>query len=807
MATTTSSRSSAPSLPPELLVLGVVGLGSFVAWQAGHIPLSRWALRHHLFTSHPVVEFPSAAVAQTGPTSAALFAALTFALALILATVTATGVWTWRQSRYDATVSDRERTLPTRTAAATLATTTGSAVITALTVLSGGVLNQFLVLAAAVFAAFAATATAIHLLRPRIERVVLISEITAATHSYLGFTRFPDGRIVVAGDWDDTNTPHTLTLTYAGRIERLPKELGEHIDSILQHKYTLSTDRKKHRITATLATETNTDPSSISRLRSLITTTTMFEASATLTDIQPPDTAEFTSFTVQHSISHKLAGSVRAQLLERKISDILPGRWRGNWDMERDHVTFSLRPEFPAVLAPLLPKSPPMSADEAIRRYPQTLFPFADDEDGATNVWDPKRFPHALIIGTTGSGKTSTTHTLIMLAALFQWPVFIFDFKGIEFTAYREWPNVQMVITEVVEAMTVMARLHRIMMERYDKGKLDPTAKEHMLPFLIVIDEFTEFADRINEFFLRNKESSNKAKEAPTLGQFYSMARLARTTRLHMSVGLQRPDATIMSGEGRDNFIMRISMGKLSRVAAEMMWESSYVGRTVPPGVRGRGTSRNLDGTPVEVQCYYTPDINDPSPDAQRVITALRPKVSSHERLLVVPPDKSAATPETLGEFMSLEIVRAADRPDLDPVSPSYYRISQLADVDPSAAMTPTHDTTTVQHRKALISLPDIAAQIRPTMTHDPLSQWLDELEPPQSIPISDLEPGDYLLVDEGCDQWAILREPPSLDEGSGKAYLCVCDPDTGKEETVEYDIEDTVMVRPEKSENDASAA
>ncbi|MCX5046264.1 FtsK/SpoIIIE domain-containing protein [Aldersonia sp. NBC_00410] len=794
MATTATKPSGPDTLPPELLALGLTALGGFLAWHAGHTPLSRWAFEHHLFTTDPVFEFPSAATPHTGPTIAALVATVTLLLTAICAAATITGTVTWLRARHDPAATDRERRAPTVAGSATLATGIVTSIALGLTVLSGGALPQSVVLAAAAITATAVTTLAVRALRPHLDRAELIAEITAAIHSYLGYTRIPTGRIVTASDWHG-DTPHTLTLTYTGRLERLPKELGDAIDTILGQKYALTSDRKKRRITATVD-QTDTGLPSINRLRTLIATPTMFEAGATVTDIDPPATPDFTTFTVNHKISHKLAGSARAQLLERKVSEILPGRWRGAWDLESDHVTFTLRPEFPDAVTPLLPRTPLATARDAIDHYETTKFAFADDEDGNPLTWDPKRFPHALIIGTTGSGKTSTTHTLITQASLAQWPIVIIDFKGLEYTSYRTWPNVQMVITEVEEAMTMIELIYQIMLQRNDKGKLDPTAKAKMLPFLIVIDEFTEFVDRITEFYNRHKDRG-APKEPPTLTRFYSIARLARTTREHLVVGLQRPDATIMDGEGRDNFIMRISMGKLSRVAADMMWESSYIGRTVPPGVRGRGTARNHKSNPVEVQCYYTPDLTDPDPRAQRVINALRPKTASHERLLVVPSRKSAEPPESFNGYLHLEIVRAADRPDLDPVSPDYYRISELADVDPSAAITPTNDTsptptaTTPAHEREQEPAPEAAVE-----------EWFDRLElEPQTTPIPDLEPGDCVLIDDHLDRWAILSESPIVDDTASTALLVVRDPVSGAEECVEIDDRATVLVRPEKPE------
>ncbi|WP_280454015.1 FtsK/SpoIIIE domain-containing protein [Nocardia brasiliensis] len=797
-----TAHSDSTAMPVELLVPVGGAVFGFLAWQGLHKPFSAWALRNHVFSTDPVVEFPGAAVAHTGPTPAALVATASLLLALICAAGTIVGAIGWWRARFDPAVPDRERRQPRIAAAAMLAFSTDSAATVAFTALTAGLINQFLVIAAGVLAAAAVTSMTVALLRPYLDRIVLLDELRQTLYNYLGYTKMPSFGFLTAHGWDSPNTPRKLTLNYNGRLERLPKELGEHLNAVLQGNYVLTTDRKAGRIHATLASEGDATPTSIARLRDKIAQTTMFEAGATVTDIQPTDTSDFTSFVVRHNISHKLAGSIRTQLIERKMSEILPGRWRATWDHEADSVRFSRRPEFPEQLAPLLPKSPPQTIDEAIARYDETRFVFADTEDAEDVVWDPPRFPHALCIGTSGSGKTATTHTMITQAAQHQWPIIVFDFKGIEFNGYRDWPNVQMVITEVEEAITVIERLHAKMKERYDKGKVDPHAKSQMLPFLIVIDEFTEFVDRIKEFYFDNRDPQRRGPaEPPTLTQFYSMARLARTTRMHMFVGLQRPDASIMAGEGRDNFIMRISMGKLSRVAADMMWESIYTGRSVPPGKRGRATARDRGGTPVEVQCHYTPDPMDPSPDAQRIITAIRPKVRSHERLLVVPSSQMTDEPSTFDAYRHLEIVRAVDRPDLDPLSPNYFRLAELSAVDPSAPMTPTKSKPGTKNGSSLTMVKPPAKPARRPAT-DPVETWFGQLESePEPTLVSRLEPGDCLLYDTDPERWVILEEPPTIDEDTNLACLFVRDPYTGEQQVREMSPDDTVYVRAEKPE------
>jgi S-DNA-T family DNA segregation ATPase FtsK/SpoIIIE len=107
-----------------------------------------------------------------------------------------------------------------------------------------------------------------------------------------------------------------------------------------------------------------------------------------------------------------------------------------------------------------------------------------------------------------------------------------------------------------------------------------------------------------------------------------------------MVLAMQRPDAEILTGEARENFGQRTSMGPLSPEGATMMWNNPVTGVTLPRGRIGRAIGLSSAGIPVEMQCYRVPDPKDTIPGSteHELLMSLRPAESKQERLVIVPP-------------------------------------------------------------------------------------------------------------------------------------------------------------------------
>jgi hypothetical protein len=99
--------------------------------------------------------------------------------------------------------------------------------------------------------------------------------------------------------------------------------------------------------------------------------------------------------------------------------------------------------------------------------------------------------------------------------------------------------------------------------------------------------------------------------------------------KIHLCVGMQRPDAAFLGGALRDQFQMRVSLSKLSRQGAEMLWLNSATGTDLPVDIQGRCIAHTAGG-PTETQCWKVPDPNPRTLDQlpaedQELLARLRP--------------------------------------------------------------------------------------------------------------------------------------------------------------------------------------
>lgn len=348
-------------------------------------------------------------------------------------------------------------------------------------------------------------------------------------------------------------------------------------------------------------------------------------------------------FTVRHDVGVKVAVPQARARLERVVATMLPGRWRADWDLERDTVRFEHRPVMPRSVPHAAPHDP----------HP-TRLPIAVGEDGQVIEWDLRGTgPHAMVAGKTGTGKTVALHGIVHEAAFRAYPIWVVDGKRVEFLGLRGWPNVQIVATETAEQIALINRAWQLMEDRYAQIEGGLVDEDNFQPLILVLDEYRDFVSNATEFYAGLKVSGMPAK-CPVFAKVDSLARKARTARIHLLMGTQRPDNEWLGGETRDNFSTRMSLGRLSPQGSMMMWESYTAGVSIPARVPGRSMAASCDGSPVEAQAFWTPDPRKVARtrDAadMAILAGLRPAHASHPwlQLHIEEPDPEEHSDKTL---------------------------------------------------------------------------------------------------------------------------------------------------------------
>ena len=188
---------------------------------------------------------------------------------------------------------------------------------------------------------------------------------------------------------------------------------------------------------------------------------------------------------------------------------------------------------------------------------------FGKDISGNVVAADFDEFPHLLVAGTTGSGKSIYIHsiiaTLIMRVSPDDLKIVLVDPKKVEMTKYRDMPHLLCpIITEASKAKVMMSKLVDEMNDRYEKFALADScsnikqyneyAKEHdidRMPYIIAfLDEYADLVDTCKDI------------SQPVV----SIAQKARAAGIHMLISTQRPSTNVITGVIKGNLPTHVAL-------------------------------------------------------------------------------------------------------------------------------------------------------------------------------------------------------------------------------------------------------
>lgn len=476
---------------------------------------------------------------------------------------------------------------------------------------------------------------------------------------------------------------------------------------------------------------------------------TMLGESAAV-DVELGAGGEVRRIKVKHDRGPQMSIAARRAGIEKVVSSMLPGRWRAQWDLEGDAVTFEIRPPLPDLV---LHEPNPTTKELTHAEYKSFKVPIGPDEDGHTQYWHPAVSPHCLVIGGTGSGKTSFQHTALTHLSQALWRVWVLDGKRIEFAGYREWSNVELVAARVEHQVRMLHAAHELMEQRYTKLENGTARLEDFEPLAVIIDEYATFKARVLRWYPTVKPKGAPTKP-PVLELLPDLARLARSAKIHILLGIQRPDVEFLGGEMRDNFGARLSLGRLSPQGAMMMWDSPAIGVALPRNKRGRGVTLNAESVPVEVQTFYTPDpakLDAGDTSEWQHLELLKPQRVAYPRMMIR---------EAQGMLS-----------DDDELEPDYFdwAAAKITGWDPTA------DTDIPVRTERRLPSNVVALGARSSVRFPPDPDVVEEAPDDdldgygglQEGNAGDLAAGDLLLADPGLDVWVVVEsvEPDVVDD------------------------------------------
>lgn len=547
-------------------------------------------------------------------------------------------------------------------------------------------------------------------------------------------------------------TPSRVRIRYAAQVVDDDPRFVEQILGALERRLGETYQIRKHdprKCVLVVEIAPTAEPVSRDHQRAVDVVKQIIDPSASLSIVEEEGVVK--EIEVKHNVGPRMSSPPLRLKIEKTINAMLPGRWRAKWDLEADLVKFQLRPQMPDMIKHTVPGAA-FGLNHA--SYKKFMIPIGIDEDGIVQHWQPSVSPHCLVIGGTGSGKTSFQHTVLTHLSHAGWRIWVIDGKRIEFTGFRDWPNVELVGARVEHQVRMLHAAHELMEERYSLLEEGKARLEDFEPLALIIDEYATFKARVQRWYKTVKPKGAPA-QAPVLELLSDLARLARSAKIHMLLGLQRPDVEFLGGEMRDNFGARVSFGRLSPQGANMMWDSFAVGVAIPRNKRGRGVTLNAESLPVEIQAYYTPDpakLERDEVEEWAHLDTLRPGEARYGRSMIVDPDPSYADED-------MEV----------PIDPDYYQwlAAKIGPFDPEfvSVVTPPEPSNVI----SLTSRDRVrfVEEDPDDVSDDTASDSDDGYLGAEEGPAADLQVGDLVAIDLALDLWGVIEgvEPDVVDD------------------------------------------
>jgi len=202
---------------------------------------------------------------------------------------------------------------------------------------------------------------------------------------------------------------------------------------------------------------------------------------------------------------------------------------------------------------------------------------------------DLATIPHVLLGGSTGSGKSILLKSLIMQCVLRGAIVCIADFKGgVDFPSM--WHQYCTILTKENDLLSLLSLIVEELMYRQQLLKESgySTIKEHneetgsdLKRYVFFCDEIAEILDKtgLDKY---EKEIISKIEN-----KLATIARQGRAFGIHLILATQRPDATILQGQIRNNINYRVC-GRADNVLSQIILDNTTASDQIPKDAQGR---------------------------------------------------------------------------------------------------------------------------------------------------------------------------------------------------------------------------
>ena len=232
-----------------------------------------------------------------------------------------------------------------------------------------------------------------------------------------------------------------------------------------------------------------------------------------------------------------------------------------------------------------------IDSEEYRKAKGKLTFAVGKDIEGNIIIGDIAKMPHMLVAGTTGSGKSVFTNSIILSILYHASPdevkLILIDPKKVEFPIYNKIPHLLIpVVTEPLKAAGALGWAVNELNKRYlmfeannvknlqefndmvleERNKPaeeqdEVRAKIDLLPqIVIVVDEFADLM---------------MAARSEVEDSVLRLAQLARAAGIHMIIATQSPRADVLTGLIKSNIPSRVSLSVSSNVDSRVILDES----------------------------------------------------------------------------------------------------------------------------------------------------------------------------------------------------------------------------------------
>lgn len=186
--------------------------------------------------------------------------------------------------------------------------------------------------------------------------------------------------------------------------------------------------------------------------------------------------------------------------------------------------------------------------------------------------WEYSKYPHLLMIGETGQGKS--VHIRYLLKAIFerQYDVWCIDGKKVDYSKVKnKFKHYAANSSDKVDIINLLTDFKNDMQSRFDsmveRQIYNYFEDERLEPVFLLIDEYLMIVETAD---------SKELKKIKSL--MSEIILLGRSAGYFLIVTMQRADAKYIDGAIRDNFACRVVVGKASKESYAMIFDRKVKG-------------------------------------------------------------------------------------------------------------------------------------------------------------------------------------------------------------------------------------